>query len=384
VLADPAAEEAYLKAFEAKYPPVKPVPTLAEYATVERYDKSFLGANLDAALEKLNNQGGAMAWGLSYRMVSLNEMARATRDSKYLAANLKCIRAALAVRDDRTGRKLFDGRIVPAWSSDGYRKGDQALFLVHTGMIVYPMLDAVDLARTLPNVPEWLRHDLEETVPASLESIAAHDAAWRDGPSEGEGYYAMIAEEPTVEGKPQPGNRLSAMGRALWSAHRVTKDVKYRNRALALGLYIKQRLTVTEDGAYIWPYWLPESAAIAATTKPASIAPEDTSHAGLTMSFPILLAAEGELFTKEDAARFAKTVSQGMTRLDSGVIWSDIGGGMNAAQIERLGYPANWLVLAPLAPDVRSRIVPFYLRHKSMPRPIEMAYLIRFGREESN
>ena len=72
LLADPAADVAYVKAFEAKYPPVHPVPTLTEYATVERYDKSFLGANLDAALENLNNQRGAMAWGLSYRMVSLN------------------------------------------------------------------------------------------------------------------------------------------------------------------------------------------------------------------------------------------------------------------------------------------------------------------------
>jgi hypothetical protein len=241
-------------------------------------------------------------------------------------------------------------------------------------------LDAVDLARTLPNVPESLRRDLEDTVPASLQSIAAHDSGWRDGPDEGEGYYAMIAEEPASEGKPQPGNRLAAMGRALWSAHRVTKDQKYRTRALALGTYIKRRLTVTDGGAYIWPYWLPESAAVAATTRPASIVPEDSSHAGLTVAFPMLLAADGEVFTKEDAAGFAKTVNQGLTRLGDGVICSDIGGGTSAAHIDRLGYAAHWLAIAPLAPEVRDRIVPFYLRYKATPQPIELAYLIRFGR----
>ena len=45
--ADASADEAYVKAFAAKYPPVEPVPTLAEYATVERYDAAFLGADLD-------------------------------------------------------------------------------------------------------------------------------------------------------------------------------------------------------------------------------------------------------------------------------------------------------------------------------------------------
>ncbi|MGB7157982.1 MAG: hypothetical protein WBD40_07935 [Tepidisphaeraceae bacterium] len=376
--ADDAADQAYVKAFEEKFPRVASPPALAEYATPQRYDDLYLGGKLDGALKGLNNQRGAMAWGLSYRMVSLNEMARATGDAKYLAANLRCIQAALAVRDDRTGLKLYDGRVAAAWSSDGYRKGEQALFMVHTGMIVYPMLDAVHVARTMPTVPEPLLRDLEQTIAPALESLAIHDDAWRDGPGEGEAHYIMLGEEASSEGKPQPGNRLSGMGRALYAAYRVTKDEKYLNRSRALAQYIKRRLGVTEDGAYVWPYWLPLHPVT--TTQPAPQSAEDTSHGSLTMSFPTLLAADSEVFTRDDIARFGKTVEHGIARLDNGVLFCDVGGSTKLRPTH-LGHPANWLQLAPYAPVVRDRIVLFYLRYKPTPGPSELAYLIRFGAE---
>jgi hypothetical protein len=374
--ADPAADQAYVTKFLENHPPVDPVPSFSEYASAERYDQLYMGADLDRSLEDVNNQRGRIAWRLAYRMASLNEMARATRDPKYLAANLRVIRGVLAARDDRTGLKIYDGRVVPAWSSDGYRKGEQALFMVHTGMIVYPMLDAVLVARSLEGAGDDLRRDLEATVPAALESMGCHDDAWRDGPGADEGHYAMVGEEAASEGKPQPGNRLSAMGRALWCAYRVTGDAKHRDRALAMGRYIKRRLPVTDDGAYRWGYWL--SVEPWSTTRPAVAAPEDTSHASLTMSFPLMLANDGEVFTPEDMQRFGKAVVHGIARLDNGVLFGDVGG-RPASRPDLLGHPANWLQLAPHTPEVRDRIVPFYLRYKPTPLPSELAYLIRFG-----
>lgn len=376
--ADKAADRAWVKAFKEKFPPVQPVPSLAEYANAARYDERYLGKNLDRALENIHNQRGAVAWGLAYRMISLNEMARATNDPKYLAANLRCIRGLLAARDDRTGRKIHDGRVVAAWSSDGYRKGEQAVFLVHTGMAVYPILDAVHVARTLPRVPEQLRRDLEEAIAPALQSIAVHDDSWRDGPGDGEGHYIMLGEELSSEGRPQPGNRLSAMGRAMWSAYRVTKDEKYRARALALGRYIKRRLPIAASGAYVWPYWLPVSPV--STTQPADPNGryEDTSHGSLTMSFPLMLGEDGEVFTREDLTRFGKTVEFGVARLNNGILLGDVAGSTDSP-LAHLGHPANWLQLAPHAPAVRNGIVPFYLRYRRTPRPSELAYLIRFG-----
>jgi hypothetical protein len=380
VVAD-SGDQAYREAFGAKYPAVNPTPSLAEYANVKRYDEMFLGDEIDRAIKKeIPNKNGTMAWGLSYRMVSLNEMARATNDPKYLAANLRIIRAALAARDDRTGAKLFDGRVVPAWSSDGYRKGEQALFLVHTGMIVHPMLDAVYLARQLPAVPDQLRRDLDETVAPSLQSLACHDDAWRDGPGEGEGHYIMLHEEQSSEGKPQPGNRLSAMGRALYAAYRVTNDQKYLVRTRALARYIQRRLHVTENGAYVWSYWLPLEPVGAGERFNGT--PEDTSHGSLTMSFPLMLAADGEVFTAEQMNRFGKTVTQGIGRLGDGVLLGDVAGSASSKP-EVIGIATNWLQLVPYAPEVREPIVTFQLRYKAIVRPIDMAHLIRYGSAKS-
>jgi len=239
------------------------------------------------------------------------------------------------------------------------------------------MLDAVLVARSMGGcVDEALRRDLEATVPAALDSIACHDAAWRDGPGAGEGHYVMLAEEASGEGKPQPGNRLSAMGRALWCAYRVTNEAKYRDRAIAMGHYIRRRLPVDDNGAYRWSYWLPITPLTA--TQPATAAPEDTSHASLTMAFPLMLANDGEVFTSEDMVRFGRAVVHGIGRLDNGVLFGDVGG-LPSSSPERLGHPANWLQLAGYAPEVRERIVPFYLRYKPTPTPSELAYLIRYG-----
>jgi len=371
-----AADRAYREALDTAYPPVEHPPALAEYASPARYDELYLGDELETALKTVNNKGGAMAWGWSYRMVSLNEMARVTNDSKYLATNLRVIRALLAARDDRTGTKIFDGRVMPAWSSDGYRKGEQALFLVHTGMIVHPMLDAVHLARTMKDVPDDVRKGLEEIVAPALASIACHDDGWHDGPGEGEGHYIMLNEEQGSEGKPQPGNRLAAMGRALYAAYRVTKDEKYLTRTRALARYMQRRLQVTENGAYIWSYWLP----LAPVTPgdPITDKPEDSSHGSLTMAFPAMLAEDNVIFTAEHMKRFGKTVTQGLGRLGDGVLFGDVGGSAGS-NVKRLGIPSTWLQIAPYAPEVREPIVSFYLRHMPKPRPLDIAYLVRFG-----
>jgi len=373
-----ATDQAYREAFEKKFPPVSPIPTLADYASVKRYDE-VIAAEVERSLANMSNKGGGMAWGLSYRMVSLNEMARLTKDPKYVATNLRLIRAALAVRDDRTGTKLFDGRVLPAWSSDGYRKGEQALFMVHTGMIVYPMLDAAHLARQIPGVPDQARRELEEAIAPALESIACHDDAWRDGPGEGEGHYVMLSEEKSSEGKPQPGNRLGAMGRTLYAAYRVTGDEKYVRRTRALAHYIERRLHVTDAGAYLWPYWLPLEPV--APGQPSTTTPEDTSHGSLTMAFPLMLAEDGEVFTAEHMKRFGQTVTQYVGRLGDGVLLGDVGG-QASSKPDQIGIAAIWLQLAPYSPEVRDRIVPFYLRYRPAPRSWELAYLLRFGAAE--
>jgi hypothetical protein len=373
----PAPDDHYIAAFNQHFHQRSAPVALGNLVSVQRYDELFMGHKLDEALAgDLGKLGGDIAWGLAYRMISLNDMFRLTHDPKYLQANLRCINAVMAVRDDRTGTKNFRGQIVPAWTSGHYTSHGRTVFLVHTGMIVYPMLDAIHLAATSPEVPADTKAELAKLLPSVLESLHYHDRQWHDGPGSDEGYYVGLDEEPAIEAKPQPANRLSAMGRCLWTAWLITNEPQYRTKARALGWYIKRRLTIGEDGAYYWAYSLPE----APVTKPvpinhAAFPGEDTSHATLTVSFPMMLAENHEVFTDDDMRRFAKTVTNGWGRLGKGVLFGNISGSPKSRP-DLVIHPACWLPLAAYDPDVKNRIVPFYLNYEHPLRPEEVAPLL--------
>lgn len=253
--ADPDAP--YVERFLARFKKVEPAPPFKTYATPARYNAEWLGEPLKKALANVSNDEGGIAWGLAARMMSLNEMYRCTGDVKYLAANLECIRAVMAVRDDQRGVRLWTGVIAPVWGSDKYAQRGRAVFGVHTGMITYPMLDFLLLAKGNEAFLATLGKEYDTILRSAQEALAYHDRQWRDGPNPGEGHYIMMDQEDGMDGKPKPGNRLSALGRALWASWKVSGNAAHRDRARAIGVYMKTRLTPSPDGAYYWGYWLP-------------------------------------------------------------------------------------------------------------------------------
>lgn len=374
-----ATDAAYIEEFLKKYPKVEQPPSLESYATPAEYDTRFLGKNLEPALKKVSNNGGGIAWGLAYRMMSLNEMHRVTDDVKYLAANLECLRAVAAVRDDKQGIKLWTGAVAPAWSSDKYAERGRAVFAVHTGMITYPMLDCLGLVSEHADLRASLGVEYDSLLTTACEALAYHDRQWRDGPAPEEGHYIGMEQENVLENKPLPGNRLSAMGNALWASWKITGNPTHQDRALAIGRYIKNRLGLAPDGAYYWSYWLPiEPLSGPLSEKPTS--GEDSSHGALTASFPLLLAREGKVFDEEDVRRFAKTVLNGVARLGGGIILGDVVGSPGSKP-DYAGAPAKWLEAAHAIPEVRDRIVAFYLNYCPSPSPFEMALLIRHRKQ---
>jgi hypothetical protein len=373
----PVNDEQYAAAFNQHFHKRSAPVTLKEIASVERYDSLFMGHSLDELLASdLQKLGGDLAWGVAYRMNSLNDMFRVTRDSKYLDANLRCAQAVLAVRDDHTGTKNFRGQALLAWSTSAYT-GKRTVFLVHTGMIIYPMLDAIYLAKTSPEVSAETKAELEKLLPTALQSLHLHDSQWRDGPGADEGRYVGHDQESTLEGKPLPANRLSAMGRCLWTTWLITKDPQYRTKAIALGWYIKHRLPIAEDGAYYWPYLLSDTSAAATPFKldRSAFPGEDLSHATLTVSFPIMLAQNHEVFTEEDMRRFAKTVTGGFARLGNGVLFGNINGSPSSNPAFVID-PAGWLGLCAYDPAVKAHILPFYLDYEQPARPEALAALL--------
>ncbi len=373
-------DDAYIKRFYERYPKVEAPPALSAYANADRFDERFLGDALDDALKGVKKNQGNNAWGLAYWMHAFNEMYRATKDEKYLDANLRCIDAMLAARDDKQGLKLWTGVIAPAWSSDKYAKRGRAVFAVHTGMIVYPMMDFLALVHDTPDVLPSDSEHYEEIQTQALEALAFHDRQWRDGPGDDEGHYVGLDQEDILEGKVLPGNRLSAMGRALWAAWKVTGDTAYRDRALKIGRYIKGRLGVGTDGAYYWEYWLPDQR-VSGTVNRKDVNGEDASHGELTASFPFMLAAEGEVFGDEDMRRFGLTVVNGLARLGDGILFGNVTGdpGSNPALASS---PHEWLIPGKAAPEAKDRLVAFYLNYQPSPGPLDLARLMEYAGEK--
>ena len=370
----------YIARFLKTYPTADPAPALDEYASPARYDALYLGDHLDDALKNVSNEQGGIAWGLSYRMMSLNEMFRVTGDVKYLVANLKCIQAVLAARDDKTGVKTWKGIVAPAWSSGKYAERGRAVFAVHTGIITWPMLEFVLLAKGAPGFASQQGDQLQAITSAVMQSLAWHDPQWCDGPAPGEGHYIGMDQENVLEGKPLPGNRQSAMGMALWMSWKVTGNTTHRDHALAIGLYIKNRLTPAPDGGFYWPYWLPAEP-VAGEQPKESVSGEDVSHAGLTIELPIALAADGQVFAKADTLRLANTVLKGFGRLGTGILFGDVTGDPKSNP-EYAASTARWLALAQFNPDVRAPLVTFFLRHKPTPSPLDLALLLRYGKAD--
>ncbi|MFB3787735.1 MAG: family 43 glycosylhydrolase [bacterium] len=369
-------DAAYVQRFLSRFPEVQPQPGWESYAAPARFDEWFLREGWDQKLTGIRNDNGGIAWGWAYFMMALNEMYRCTGERHYWDANRQCVQAVLAARDDIRGVTLWTGKTAPAWSSDKYAERGRAVFAVHTGMIVYPILDFLLLARENP-VPRNELGDADQAIlRAARESLHYHDRQWREGPGEGEGHYIGMDQENALEGKPLPGNRLSSMGRALWLLWKLTGEEVYRHRAIAIGWYIKNRLTPAPDGAYYWPYWLPLEPARDFKPK-EEIRGEDVSHASLTMALPILLAEENAVFTPEDMFRLGKTVTQGFARLNNGVLFGDITGnpGSNPDLVQ---IPGRWLRLSPFAPEVGDRLADFFLQYQPNPSPLDLALLIRF------
>jgi hypothetical protein len=374
---DATAEMEYVQRFEEKFPPVSPVPTLDEYATAARYDKLFLGAGFEKAVETIRDNPESLAWGWSYRMMSLNEMYRATKDPKYFIAGAAVIQTVISVRDDRLGLKMWTGETAPAWGSGNYAERGRSVFAVHTGMITYPILDFLLIAKENPGLGDTLGRERDRMLRAAEEALAFHDRQWRDGPEEGAGHYMALNQESKMEGLPLPGNRLSAMGRALWLSWKVTGNETHRARALALGRYIKARLTPSPDGAYYWSYVLPRQPVTEPRPKEEIPGAEDVSHASLTASFPIMLASDGEIFTEEDMERIGLTVEKGFARLDSGVLFGNVVGELGSGP-GNVQMPGRWLRLSPFAPEVYDRIAEFYLKYRPTPSPLALALLVRY------
>ena len=338
----------YAQRFEQEFPARAQPRQLSEFLTSPVYDHHFW----EFPPPGLNNDKGDLAWRVSYRMMSLNEMYRTTGDSKYLRLNTLWAEALLRVRDDVTGTMRWNEKVGPVWSSVAFSPKGRTAYLVHTAVITFPMLDLL-----------WLKgvhtEQDKQILDKITESLDAHEPQWKDGPRPGEGYYTYSSEQdPELAGTPLPINRNNAMAKSLWMAWKLTGRVEYCEKSLALAQFFKNRLQLTETGAYSWPY----DVALESAQEPQ--APEDSSHGALTASLVPLLAADGQVFDRIDLERFAATVLHGVLAPGDGKIGGDVAGS-EKAEPSWVDLPARWLEFSPYHPAIYPKISQYYAVYDS-------------------
>ena len=394
-------EAFHLKEFHQAFEKVTNVLPLDEYATVARYDALYMGEALDKAIIDLTQYQGDVShwvpvshWGLSFRMQSLSEIYLATENLKYLQALHRFVKAALDARDDMLNLELWTGQVAaPVWSALGYARGrdGRAVYAVHTGVIVYPILDFLLLSREEMSFDELSDDDFNAILTAAQQSLDYHESQWVDGPSAGEGYYVGKDQEVHQEGYVLGANRVSAMGRSLWLSWKLSGNERHRDHALAIARYIKHRLPLAEDDdAYYWHYYLrpgdprglklPKDELRKYVKKhmnPGNYAFEDTGHAALTLAVPVIMAADGKVFNEVDMARLGRTVTRGFGRLNNGILYSALDGDP-LGQEPFIVSPAFWFHLTPYAPDVYEPLSKALLNYVEKPSPYALALMIKY------
>ena len=316
------------------------------------FDASNLGLNKGNGYKTSNNASGTLAWGESYIMMSYAAMFRATGEASYLVRLADHALSVLDQRDNKKGLKDFSGKSRPCWQSSKYSADKKGYcWVVHSGMISYPMADLALLVQQNPHhggvkinsAGTTLAQAAATVLAEVIKVVANHDFQYKSGPKTGEGYYrgdpAAKATAPSVAGKALPLNQMNAMGRTLVLLWKRTGSSAYLSKAKGLASYLRNRM-YKKGSSYVWTYW-------GTAWKQGS--GEDVSHAAINADFAELCVRHGLVFTKADARRLARTLFDNVhisTTKTSDLVDGGGSTGKYSAQVGR------WLNLAPYDPRV--------------------------------
>lgn len=312
------------------------------------FDAADQALNGGAGYQTSDNKTGTLAWGESYVMMGYAAMYRATGDPSYLVSLAAHARSVLQHRDDVLGWKDYAGQSRPCWQSTKY-SDDQEPFcwVVHSGMITYPMADLARLVGKDPalqalGVP-WggtLGESSDAIVLKVDETVATHEFEWASGPASGEGHYIGDPSAPvaSVKGKALPLNQMNAMGMTL-AALADTGRAGAEAKAKQLCAYLRHRMTLS-GGRMVWTYW---------GDAWASGSGEDISHGALNVEFASLCHARGWYFTQADMEAIARTLFENV-HVDTDTAHDKVDGtGDGNTYRTAVG---RWLTVAPFDPRV--------------------------------
>jgi len=262
---------------------------------------------------------------------------------------------------------VLRGRVMPAWGSVFFSGGQHTCFIVHAGMITYPAARFIHLAAADPALPSRYRNDIDEMQAALLETVDGFAHEWHDGPGAQEGYFTDTA----LGGRHLPVNQQNCLGRTMLLLAAPAGRPDYRARTAQLAHFLRRRLVLMPDGAYVWQYHPPIAPPFAAS--PA----EDISHGAMNVDFAALCHRHGVVFDDEDMARFGRTFLQRVCQEAGRFADSVDGSGEEHRYADVIAY---WGHLARTTPDVLAVLRQHYLRRDPPVRgPLALLALAMLG-----
>ena len=266
---------------------------------VTKFDELEAATINVAEWKGFTNDAGDLAWGASYLLNAYLDMYEATKDSRYLR-NFVGIADTLSGKTDASRRiPDYKGRCRVGWGSVTFSNHrERIVFLVHTGMIVYPL---VRFAAIAPPLQFSTKAEIYRKLAES--ALNEFNAQWRTSKG-GTGFYVTEDDQPSSESlhsdTPVPVNMQLAAGRAFVLLWKVTGKCVYRERSAALARYFRGHLIMDRSGGYVWNYWYPGVGL-------RSPSPEDLSHGAIDIDFAVLAAHNNLVFSSRDLQRFTVT-----------------------------------------------------------------------------
>jgi hypothetical protein len=278
--------------------------------------------------------GGQLAWDESYNLMAFVAMYEGTKNIEYLHKALLRFREMFGDKDNRRESKdEIRQRMMRGWLTAAYTQGKKYAWLVHAGMITYPVARWSFIVKRDPALNRIYGEAANRYLSEIEEIVESFKDDWRDVPDRNEGYYYDRVLKRGV-----PFNQQNALGRTLISLWLATGKGEYRVKAEKLALFFKHRLVPRQDG-YVWPYW------------PDGKDDEDISHAAINVDFAFTAYRAGVVFTKEDMKRFCETAK--WCALGEKGFTLSVGGAGDASLSRDMGL---WGELGFLDRDVRATL----------------------------
>lgn len=285
---------------------------ITQEAHAEDYDKSWLLSkfndfdlvtNNGDGYSKYTNETGALAWSESYILDAYLDMYEATRDDKYLDKFVIHVDRIIANTDVNRGVSDYKGRSAVGWSATIYSKnGERIIWLVHTGMITYPLVRFALIVQT-DNVITY-KNKAEYFMQISEEALSFFDRNWVQDDKLGEGYYQFDVDSPHTTNvdppMPVPFNQQLAAGRTFLVLYQLTNKRFFYEKAEGLARHFIHRLRKEINGTCTWNYSYDKG------FKECN-AVEDISHGATDIDFAVLAYRNGIIFNKEDIFHFINT-----------------------------------------------------------------------------